>query len=420
MAYKLIKEEYCPCADAQQKEFLCDTDADFATLPKCCPGSTAVSVASKNVYMVNASGRWVLFGGGSDGAPLEGDGAEYYTLAPTALSFRSTAPLDEFQEVQVNGATVDPANYTLEEGSTIVKLSIDYLKTLNTGNYEVAVVSKNTTVKGNFTVAAPELNEYGFYYNQPYAGYAGAFEDYVALFFHENGTLDLNFVNTGEVFKADFTSSVDGIVINSPDGTFNATVSVDGTAISCKELNADLMLSDMLVADECYIYIRTAYGSTDCYSVTGVVDKTKTHYPPMRTGINGLPTLEMVEGLFVNNTNLTSIEILDSLLYIPDSTFYGCTNLSSVTFGKGSQIFNIGAEAFRGCMSLTSITLPDSITTIGIGAFDGCSNLKSITFRGTIAQWNAISFTHTGAGTNPWNNKVPATHVQCSDGQVAL
>ena len=61
---------------------------------------------------------------------LGGSGSEYYTVAPSALSFRSTAPLDDFQEVQINGEIVDPSNYTLEEGSTIVKLSSDYLKTL--------------------------------------------------------------------------------------------------------------------------------------------------------------------------------------------------------------------------------------------------------------------------------------------------
>lgn len=63
MAYKLIDEEYCECADAQKKEFLCDTDADFADLPTACPGSTALSVATGNVYVVNASGEWVKFGG---------------------------------------------------------------------------------------------------------------------------------------------------------------------------------------------------------------------------------------------------------------------------------------------------------------------------------------------------------------------
>ena len=63
MAHKLIKEKYSVHVDARKKEFLCDTDADFANLPEACVGSTAVSAATGNVYIVNASGNWVAFGG---------------------------------------------------------------------------------------------------------------------------------------------------------------------------------------------------------------------------------------------------------------------------------------------------------------------------------------------------------------------
>lgn len=63
MAYKIINEAYCPYADAQRKEFICDKDADITYLPECCTGSTALSVETGNLYMVNASGNWVLVGG---------------------------------------------------------------------------------------------------------------------------------------------------------------------------------------------------------------------------------------------------------------------------------------------------------------------------------------------------------------------
>lgn len=63
MAHKLIDETYCPYTRAKRKEFLCDTDEDFADLPECCTGSTAVSVATGNVLVVNASGKWVALGG---------------------------------------------------------------------------------------------------------------------------------------------------------------------------------------------------------------------------------------------------------------------------------------------------------------------------------------------------------------------
>lgn len=63
MAYKLIKEEYCAYADAKICEFICDTDADFSSLPACCTGSSAVSLATGAVHVVNTSGEWVPFGG---------------------------------------------------------------------------------------------------------------------------------------------------------------------------------------------------------------------------------------------------------------------------------------------------------------------------------------------------------------------
>ena len=44
------------------REFVCDTVADVANLPECIPGSTAVVVTGE-VYIVNAQGEWVVFGG---------------------------------------------------------------------------------------------------------------------------------------------------------------------------------------------------------------------------------------------------------------------------------------------------------------------------------------------------------------------
>lgn len=44
------------------KEFLCDTDADFDSLPECDPGSSAISIESGTVKVVDTYGRWVPFG----------------------------------------------------------------------------------------------------------------------------------------------------------------------------------------------------------------------------------------------------------------------------------------------------------------------------------------------------------------------
>lgn len=61
---KLIDLRVNPLTKKEHREFICDTDADFADLPKSNPGDTAVSAATCNVKVVNASGNWVEFGGG--------------------------------------------------------------------------------------------------------------------------------------------------------------------------------------------------------------------------------------------------------------------------------------------------------------------------------------------------------------------
>ena len=74
----------------------------------------------------------------------------------------------------------------------------------------------------------------------------------------------------------------------------------------------------------------------------------------------------------------------------------------------------IGSSAFSGCSSLESIAIPDSVTSIGSYAFYDCSSLESITFNGTKSQWNAIS------KNSDWDEYIPATYVQCTDGQVII
>lgn len=61
MAIKLIDREYCPYGKEYKEEFICDTDADFDKLPKACTGSTAVSIESGRVKIVNTQGKWVSF-----------------------------------------------------------------------------------------------------------------------------------------------------------------------------------------------------------------------------------------------------------------------------------------------------------------------------------------------------------------------
>lgn len=63
MAIKLVAREYVPFLDDYKCDFVVDTDSDFDKLPNACTGSTAVSVESGTVRVVNASDEWANFGG---------------------------------------------------------------------------------------------------------------------------------------------------------------------------------------------------------------------------------------------------------------------------------------------------------------------------------------------------------------------
>ena len=70
------------------------------------------------------------------------------------LTFRSNAPFSEFVAVLVDGVIVDPSNYDVSEGSTIVRLKQSFLDTLSKGSHTIAIQSRGGTATANFSVTA--------------------------------------------------------------------------------------------------------------------------------------------------------------------------------------------------------------------------------------------------------------------------
>ena len=85
-----------------------------------------------------------------------------------------------------------------------------------------------------------------------------------------------------------------------------------------------------------------------------------------------------------------SVTIPDSVTSIGDSTFYGCSGLTSVTI-PGS-VTSIGLMAFERCSGLTSVTIPDGVTSIGESAFSGCSGLMSVTIPDSVTSIGRDAF----------------------------
>ena len=70
-----------------------------------------------------------------------------------SLEIRGNGEFSKFQKVRVDGKVIDPKNYTVTEGSTIITLKADYLKTLSTGSHTFEIVWTDGSASTQFTVA---------------------------------------------------------------------------------------------------------------------------------------------------------------------------------------------------------------------------------------------------------------------------
>ena len=70
-----------------------------------------------------------------------------------SLRIRGNGEYSKFQNVKVDGNNIDSKNYTVSEGSTIIELHADYLKTLSEGSHTFEIVWTDGAAGTSFTVA---------------------------------------------------------------------------------------------------------------------------------------------------------------------------------------------------------------------------------------------------------------------------
>ena len=99
---------------------------------------------------------------------------------------------------------------------------------------------------------------------------------------------------------------------------------------------------------------------------------------------------EIGESAFRESTELTSVNIANSITYIGESAFVDCVSLANVTIGTG--VTTISTSAFHGCTNLTNIEIPDNVLSIGGFSFCGCTKLKSITLGKKVSTITSYAF----------------------------
>ena len=119
------------------------------------------------------------------------------------------------------------------------------------------------------------------------------------------------------------------------------------------------------------------------------------------------------DSAFQGCTNLTAINIPDSVVDIGKSALKGCSSITNVVLGNGVR--NIGEYAFSGCSNLkriaipngvstintysfencrqlVTVSLPNSLTDIAWGSFDGCSSLNNISIPNNVERIGSCAF----------------------------
>ena len=144
----------------------------------------------------------------------------------------------------------------------------------------------------------------------------------------------------------------------------------NGVFINCKELK-EVVLPETL----------KRIGTTDptgCPKILGTMTKFEGtfEYTALEEVVIPNSVKYIGEYAFSGCTKLKKITLPTELKEIKEYTFCWCKSLQEVVFP--AQLKVIGMEAFEGCESLKSVTLPEGVGSIEQGAFAGCRSLESI------------------------------------------
>ena len=100
--------------------------------------------------------------------------------------------------------------------------------------------------------------------------------------------------------------------------------------------------------------------------------------------------LGMIEHLYLNNEEITDLELPDGIKYISDYAFYNKPYITSVKMPN--SIISTGIGSFAWCKNLKNIVLSNNLEQIAKETFIGCSSLSQVLLPNTLASIRDDSF----------------------------
>ena len=129
------------------------------------------------------------------------------------------------------------------------------------------------------------------------------------------------------------------------------------------------------------------------------------------------PVIKILDSTFERNDKITKVTIPASVQVIGKKAFAECTKLKTVVFNEGSELKEIGEEAFLLCSVMKNFAIPEGVIKIGASAFYQCiamsemlvpnsvSSIGKAAFGGMLSlQKLAVPFIGGGAVSDPDRN----------------
>lgn len=89
---------------------------------------------------------------------IKGAGNTWVMNSNKELTFCADADISLFVEVRIDGSVVDPKNYSVTSGSTIVTLKPSYLNTFKDGEHTIEIIFKDGKAATTFKIAKQSSN----------------------------------------------------------------------------------------------------------------------------------------------------------------------------------------------------------------------------------------------------------------------
>ena len=194
-------------------------------------------------------------------------------------------------------------------------------------------------------------------------------------------------------FLACYDIEVDGIYyfLNQEDNTAEVTYNDRGNSASyVGELN---ILQAVSYMDKSYVVTRI--GETSFYGCTGITSVT---IPDgvKEISLNAFGNCRNITTVYLNSNDVVSLNRTDGE-WLENGRKE--SNLLSRIFGSqvnsyvlGDRVTSIGERAFAKCSNLASINIPEKVNSIGTGAFTNCVNLTSINIPDKVRNIGADAF----------------------------